>query len=170
MTLLTFVWFVWTVARVRQVAQSIAVLKNLPESVLRGFRDATHTSSSFWLSIEDCVSGVRKAYDAGWFNIRDFDLDEYDLWDQNLSGYLHKVCPRLIALRGPADKAGMCPPEEFIEYFQDQNVTDVIRLSNGDSELYDPAVYTDQGIALHEVGFHPLKVCGAAFAALLSRI
>jgi hypothetical protein len=169
MVVLTFICFVWTVAHVCQVAQAISTLKNVPESVSRGFRDATQTSSSFWLSIEDCVSGVSKAHEAGWFNIEDFDLDEYDLWDQNLSGYLHKVCPRLIALRGPADKAGMCPPEEFIEHFQDQNVTDIIRLGNGESELYDPAVYTDQGMTLHEVGFDLVTVCGAASAPVLSR-
>lgn len=134
-----------------QVAQSIATLENLPESVSRGFRDSTHTSPSFWLSIKDCVSGVKLAFDAGWFTVDDFDLDQYDLWDQNLSGYLHNICPKLIALRCPADKAGMCPPGEFTEYFKDQKVTDVIRLSERGAELYDPAVYTDQGMALHEV-------------------
>ena len=61
---------------------------------MRGFRDATYTSPSFWLSIRDVVTGVRCARDAGWFTVAGFDLDEYDLWDQSLSGYVHQVLCR----------------------------------------------------------------------------
>lgn len=66
---------------------------------------------------------------------------------------MHQVCPKIFGLRGPANRPGMCPPEEFLTNFQENGVTDVIRLRDGEAVLYDAEVYTSHGLQVHDIVF-----------------
>ena len=45
------------------------------------FRDAAYGSSSFDLTLLDCLTAIHKARKFNFFDFEDFDLDEYEYYE-----------------------------------------------------------------------------------------
>eukprot|EP00961_Rhodomonas_salina_P200898 2710157-Rhodomonas_salina.1 len=57
------------------------------------FRDPTFVASTFPLTVLDCLRGLKKAVDLKWFDLNEFNLDEYELFDSPEYGDMHQICP-----------------------------------------------------------------------------
>jgi cell division cycle 14 len=128
---------------------------------LEMYRDATFSKTTFRLRPVDCWHGFVKARSLGW--LEQIDLDEYVHYDNPLEGDLHCVVPgKLIAFKGPhilpndalfSDQRGyrVFAPQFYAEAaFADMGVSTVIRLNELE---YDPADFTDAGIACVDLEF-----------------
>lgn len=79
----------------------------IPSDLIVGFRDASHGSVDFTLSILDCLRGLQKArdlhfvsFDGGYFNV-----EEYDNLDDPANDDMHVLVPgRFVAFKGPTDE------------------------------------------------------------------
>jgi cell division cycle 14 len=119
------------------------------------FRDASAEGSPFELYILDCLKGLEKAMQLGWFDFENFDLDEYERLTRVESGGLNWIIPRkLLAFSAPAadgkpkDKA--LPPEQLGQIFKNLGVTTVIRLNK---EHYDHTRFTSMGLQFIDLYF-----------------
>ncbi|KAJ1480897.1 protein-tyrosine phosphatase-like protein [Baffinella frigidus] len=112
------------------------------------FRDATNVVSDFDISIKDCLNGLQRAAHAGFFDLETFDAEKFA---RNDALGLNVMCPKFIAFKGPESgpRRSSHPnepntPEEYISAFEGHGVAAVVRLND---LKYDPAVFTQQGIA-----------------------
>eukprot|EP00961_Rhodomonas_salina_P122505 1649998-Rhodomonas_salina.1 len=112
------------------------------------FRDATYHKSTFPITVLDCLHGLKKAVDIGWFSLDEFDLDEYFELDDPKNGDMHKIGPKFVAFRGPDDKEpdpeeGLHHPKHFVEKFRALGVSTVVRLN--EQSTYDAAHFDTAG-------------------------
>jgi len=100
------------------------------------FRDASMGSCSYKCSIMDCLKGLEYAIKLKWFNIRKFDIKEYEHYAKVENGDLNWIIPgKFLAFSGPScsprDKEGykrlVC--EDFLSTFKKLKVKMVIRLN-----------------------------------------
>ena len=47
------------------------------------FRDAAYGISTYHLTLVDCLHAVDKAYKLGFFDLADFDVEEYEFYEVN---------------------------------------------------------------------------------------
>ena len=126
---------------------------------LQLFRDVTVSNSTYGLSLLDCLKGLSKAVKLGWFNLRSFDLQTYEFLDNPMNGDVHKICPKLVAFKGPLQAGSKhkhpnevaFPPEHYAPILHDLGVTCVVRLN--DPDTYDGAEFERAGIAHHDLFF-----------------
>ncbi|XP_063392629.1 tyrosine-protein phosphatase cdc-14-like [Cydia fagiglandana] len=123
--------------------------------IYRPFQDATDGDPVFTITILDCLKGIKKAQDLGFFNLKDFNYDDYNRLDKIAGGDLNWIVPgRFLAFIGPVDVDYSVnlyhPPEIYMEYFLENDVKTVIRLNK---KLYDGDVFTQAGIAHHDLFF-----------------
>eukprot|EP00283_Hemiselmis_rufescens_P004227 CAMPEP_0173425858 /NCGR_PEP_ID=MMETSP1357-20121228/5465_1 /TAXON_ID=77926 /ORGANISM="Hemiselmis rufescens, Strain PCC563" /LENGTH=300 /DNA_ID=CAMNT_0014389389 /DNA_START=26 /DNA_END=928 /DNA_ORIENTATION=+ len=126
---------------------------------LMGFRDATYCDPpTFTLDVLDCLMGLEKAMEVGWFDIAEFSLDEYEFWDHPLNGDLHKVSPKFIAFKGPSEEKTMIAPGfytftpgEYVQVFKEMNVTAIVRLNEPDT--YDKSHFEQEGFHFYDLEF-----------------
>ena len=129
-----------------------------PEEAFKPFRgctpfppwhDATPTVCSFNLTIMDTLRGLKKAMDCNFFNINNFDVEEYEHYEQVENGDLNWIMDgKFVAFAGPhsaahANEYHNLPPEAYVPYFKRKNVTLVVRLNK---KYYDAASFTRAGI------------------------
>ena len=122
------------------------------------FRDAGYGRADFCLSIQDVLYGVRRAIDERLLDLTTFDLEEYEHYEQVQNGDWNWVTRDFLAFASPKEKAYVSalaantkpqsrPPSALlrhtVKYFQDKNVSLVVRLNN---PLYDRSVFVDAGI------------------------
>ena len=119
------------------------------------FRDASAEGSPFELYILDCLKGLAKALQLGWFSYNSFDPEEYDHLSRVENGGLNWIIPKkLLAFSAPAnenrsrDKA--LTPERYCELFRQLGVGTIIRLNK---EHYDPKRFTNAGFSFYELYF-----------------
>ncbi|KAJ0397632.1 hypothetical protein ATCC90586_001316 [Pythium insidiosum] len=122
------------------------------------FHDASPTTSSFRLSILDCLNGLNRAVVRRFLEPTRFNLQEYHHYEQVEHGDLTWVSPKFVAFAGPQNEYALSPdgyvtltPEHYLPYFKKRNVTLVVRLNEN---LYDARRFTQAGIA-HLDLFYP---------------
>lgn len=88
------------------------------------------------------MNALKKAASFGFFNFCDFDVAEYERYEDMRNGALNWMIPqKFLAFVGPSTERGTpChPPECYIEYFLKNEVTAVVRLNK---KVYDSSRYT----------------------------
>ncbi|XP_068449199.1 dual specificity protein phosphatase CDC14AB [Clinocottus analis] len=147
---------------------AVIYLKKTPEEAYRAltsgsnasylpFRDASFGSCTFNLTVLDCLQGVRKALQHGFFDFETFDVDEYEHYERVENGDLNWIVPgKFLAFSGPHPKTTMengyplHAPEAYFPYFRKHNVTTVVRLNK---KIYDSKRFTDAGFDHHDLFF-----------------
>ena len=126
---------------------------------LRPFRDATFFACTYPLLLLDCLKGLSKSVQHGWFDMQTFDAILYEHYDNPYTGDLHQICPKFVAFKGPLaedspQRGGgevAFPPEHYAPLLLDLGVTCVVRLNEADT--YDAEAFTRAGIAHHDLFF-----------------
>jgi len=114
------------------------------------FRDAITGPCSFKLTVLDCLEGMQKAMELGWFEPETFDLDSYEALGNPYKCDANWVVPnKFLAFAGPSptsrDVAGYpCfTPEDIVPVFRRAGIGVVVRLNN---KQYDRRRFTEHGI------------------------
>ncbi|CAG5862680.1 unnamed protein product [Menidia menidia] len=147
---------------------AVIYLKKTPEEAYRAlisgsnasylpFRDAAFGNCTFNLSVLDCLQGIRKALQHGFFNFEAFDVDEYEHYERVENGDLNWIVPgKFLAFSGPHPKTKiengypLHAPEAYFPYFRKHNVTTIIRLNK---KIYDAKRFTDAGFDHYDLFF-----------------
>ncbi|KAI4787364.1 hypothetical protein KUCAC02_036509, partial [Chaenocephalus aceratus] len=138
----------------------VIYLKKTPEEAFRAlisgsnasylpFRDASFGNCTFNLTVLDCLQGIRKALQHGFFDFETFDVDEYEHYERVENGDLNWIVPgKFLAFSGPHPKSKiengypLHAPEAYFPYFRKNNVSTVVRLNK---KIYDSKRFTDAG-------------------------
>ncbi|XP_058249918.1 cell division cycle 14Aa isoform X1 [Hemibagrus wyckioides] len=149
-------------------AYAVIYLKRTPEEVYRAlisgtnvsylpFRDAAFGNCTYNLTILDCLQGIRKALQHGFFDFETFDVEEYEHYERVENGDFNWIVPgKLLAFSGPHPKSKiengfpLHAPEAYFPYFRQHNVSDVVRLNR---KMYEGSRFTDAGFAHHDLFF-----------------
>jgi cell division cycle 14 len=159
----------------------------IDESSIEHYRDATFTSGSFRLTLEDCWRGLERGQALGWVQAGVdgehwgmVNIDEYRHYDSPCNGDFHEVVPgKFIAFKGPKalgehdfedDESGcrVFSPSALADIFaEDFGVAAVVRLNEAE---YDGAAFEARGIRHHCLEFEdcscPPHRVAAAFLAV----
>ncbi|XP_015603267.2 dual specificity protein phosphatase CDC14A, partial [Cephus cinctus] len=141
---------------------AILYLKKTPEEaykplvcgnlhMLKPFQDASMGVSIYNIHLIDCLSAIHKAAAFGFFNFQDFDVAEYEKYEQVRKGDLNWMVPqKFLAFVGPSTEAGSIyhPPERYIDYFIKNDVAAVVRLNK---KSYDASRFTRAGITHYDM-------------------
>ncbi|XP_028833344.1 cell division cycle 14Aa isoform X1 [Denticeps clupeoides] len=150
-------------------AYGVIYLKRTPEEAYRAlisgtnvsylpFRDAAFGNCTYNLSILDCLQGIRKALQHGFFNFETFDVEEYEHYEKRVeNGDFNWIVPgKLLAFSGPHPKSKvengypLHSPEAYFPYFRQHGVTDVVRLNR---KIYEGRRFADAGFEHHDLFF-----------------
>lgn len=147
---------------------AVIYLKKTPEEAYRAltsgsnasylpFRDASFGNCTFNLTVLDCLQGVRKALQHGFFDFETFDVDEYEHYERVENGDLNWIVPgKFLAFSGPHPKTKiengypLHAPEAYFPYFRKHNVTTVVRLNK---KIYDSKRFTDAAFDHYDLFF-----------------
>lgn len=147
---------------------AVIYLKKTPEEAYRAlisgsnasylpFRDASFGNCTFNLTVLDCLQGIRKALQHGFFDFETFDVDEYEHYERVENGDLNWIVPgKFLAFSGPHPKTKvengypLHAPEAYFPYFRKHNVTAVVRLNK---KIYDSKRFADAGFDHHDLFF-----------------
>uniref|UniRef100_UPI0037E7B23A dual specificity protein phosphatase CDC14AB isoform X1 n=2 Tax=Semicossyphus pulcher TaxID=241346 RepID=UPI0037E7B23A len=147
---------------------AVIYLKKTPEEAYRAlisgsnasylpFRDASFGNCTFNLSVLDCLQGIRKALQHGFFDFETFDVDEYEHYERVENGDLNWIVPgKFLAFSGPHPKTKvengypLHAPEAYFPYFRKHSVTTVVRLNK---KIYDSKRFTDAGFDHYDLFF-----------------
>jgi len=147
---------------------AIIYLKKTPEEAYRPlvagssppflpFRDASFGSSTYNLTLLDCLHGLSKGLTNGFFNFDTFDVEEYEHYEKVENGDLNWILPKtFIAFCGPHPKSKidngypLHAPEAYFPYFRKHNVSSIVRLNK---KIYDAKRFTDAGFDHHDLFF-----------------
>ncbi|MGH0132814.1 UNVERIFIED_CONTAM: hypothetical protein FKN15_050678 [Acipenser sinensis] len=98
-------------------AYAVIYLKKTPEEAYRAlvsgsnasylpFRDASFGNCTYNLTVLDCLQGVRKALQHGFFDFETFDVDEYEHYERVENGDFNWIVPgKFLAFSGPHPKS-----------------------------------------------------------------
>lgn len=134
--------------------------QNSPRSVVLGgetfnsippFHDASPCQCTYDLTILDCLKGLAKARMYNFFDFADFDIQEYEHFEQVENGDLNWIIKdKILAFAGPQyrkqmTREGCCTltPSHYIPYFQNKNVGLVVRLNK---KQYHESEFRSAGI------------------------
>ncbi|KAM4629390.1 dual specificity protein phosphatase CDC14AB isoform 2-T2 [Polymixia lowei] len=149
-------------------AYAVLYLKKIPEEAYRAlisgtnasylpFRDASFGNCTYNLTILDCLQGIRKALQHGFFDFETFDVDEYEHYERVENGDFNWIVPgKFLAFSGPHLKTKvengypLHAPEAYFPYFRKHNVTTIIRLNK---KIYDAKRFTDAGFDHYDLFF-----------------
>ncbi|XP_068581580.1 dual specificity protein phosphatase CDC14AB [Cebidichthys violaceus] len=147
---------------------AVIYLKKTPEEAYRAltsgsnasylpFRDASFGNCTFNLTVLDCLQGIRKALQHGFFDFEMFDVDEYEHYERVENGDLNWIVPgKFVAFSGPHPKTKiengypLHAPEAYFPYFRKHDVTTVVRLNK---KIYDSKRFTDAGFDHYDLFF-----------------
>lgn len=136
--------------------EAVAPLLKL-QPPLVAFRDASHTTSTYDLTVSNVVSGVYQALLNGFFDFTSFDLEEYEFYERVENGDFNWIVPhRFLALAGPHNERHVengyphLSPEDYFEYFRATGITDVVRLNK---RLYNRMKFVLAGFRHHDLFF-----------------
>ncbi|XP_070764421.1 dual specificity protein phosphatase CDC14AB isoform X1 [Enoplosus armatus] len=147
---------------------AVIYLKKTPEEAYRAlisgsnasylpFRDASFGNCTYNLTVLDCLQGIRKALQHGFFDFETFDVDEYEHYERVENGDLNWIVPgKFLAFSGPHPKTKvengypLHAPEAYFPYFRKDNVTTIIRLNK---KIYDSKRFTDAGFDHYDLFF-----------------
>ncbi|XP_028443060.1 LOW QUALITY PROTEIN: dual specificity protein phosphatase CDC14AB [Perca flavescens] len=142
--------------RCLSVSLSVSLVSGSNASYLP-FRDASFGNCTFNLTVLDCLQGIRKALQHGFFDFETFDVDEYEHYERVENGDLNWIVPgKFLAFSGPHPKTKiengypLHAPEAYFPYFRKHNVTTVVRLNK---KIYDSKRFSDAGFLHYELFF-----------------
>ena len=70
--------------------------------LLPRFRDASYAKQDYDLPLTDCLLGMARAAQLGWFELDNFRVDLYhELEDPSVGGDIHVINHKLVALKSP---------------------------------------------------------------------
>ncbi|XP_070701417.1 dual specificity protein phosphatase CDC14AB-like [Pempheris klunzingeri] len=149
-------------------AYAVIYLKRSPEEAYRTlisgnnsgylpFRDAAMGECSFNLTVLDCLQGIRKASQYGFFDFDSFHVEEYEHYERVENGDMNWVIPgRILAFSSPHPRSKidngypLHAPEAYFAFFRQNNVTSVVRLNR---KLYEGRRFEDAGFEHHDLFF-----------------
>nr|XP_023403185.1 dual specificity protein phosphatase CDC14A isoform X2 [Loxodonta africana] len=149
-------------------AYAVIYLKKTPEEAYRlllsgsnppylPFRDASFGNCTYNLTILDCLQGIRKGLQHGFFDFETFDVDEYEHYERVENGDFNWIVPgKFLAFSGPHPKSKiengypLHAPEAYFPYFKKHNVTAVVRLNK---KIYEAKRFTDAGFEHYDLFF-----------------
>uniref|UniRef100_A0A8B9I7Y6 Cell division cycle 14A n=1 Tax=Anser brachyrhynchus TaxID=132585 RepID=A0A8B9I7Y6_9AVES len=149
-------------------AYAVIYLKKTPEEVYKTllsgtnppylpFRDASFGNCTYNLTILDCLQGINKALQHGFFDFKTFDVDEYEHYERVENGDFNWIVPgKFLAFSGPHPKSKLengyplHAPEAYFPYFRKHNVTSIIRLNK---KIYEAKRFTDAGFEHYDLFF-----------------
>nr|XP_044994531.1 dual specificity protein phosphatase CDC14A isoform X2 [Jaculus jaculus] len=149
-------------------AYAVIYLKKTPEEAYRAllsgsnppylpFRDASFGNCTYNLTILDCLQGIRKGLQHGFFDFETFDVDEYEHYERVENGDFNWIVPgKFLAFSGPHPKSKiengypLHAPEAYFPYFKKHNVTAVVRLNK---KVYEAKRFTDAGFEHYDLFF-----------------
>uniref|UniRef100_A0A4W5RL93 Cell division cycle 14Ab n=1 Tax=Hucho hucho TaxID=62062 RepID=A0A4W5RL93_9TELE len=155
-------------AAVLIAAYAVIYLKKTPEEAYRAlisgsnasylpFRDASFGNCTYNLTILDCLQGIWKALQHGFFDFETFDVDEYEHYERVENGDFNWIVPgKFLAFSGPHPKSKiengypLHAPEAYFPYFRKHNITTVVRLNK---KIYDAKRFTDAGFDHYDLFF-----------------
>ncbi|XP_050818318.1 dual specificity protein phosphatase CDC14A isoform X3 [Gopherus flavomarginatus] len=147
---------------------AVIYLKKTPEEAYRAllsgsnppylpFRDASFGNCTYNLTILDCLQGIKKAFQHGFFDFKTFDVDEYEHYERVENGDFNWIVPgKFLAFSGPHPKTKiengypLHAPEAYFPYFRKHNVTSIIRLNK---KIYEAKRFTDAGFEHYDLFF-----------------
>jgi cell division cycle 14 len=144
---------------------------HIPQNFFEHYRDATHSATTFDLTILDCWRALARGKSLGWINqpslatglCGGMDKDEYDHYDDPNNGDLHIVVPgEFVAFRGPVDMPHGVEyrdtdgfrdfaPSYYLDCFHALGVKTVVRLNE---RHYDSNIFEANGIHHVDLFFH----------------
>jgi cell division cycle 14 len=116
--------------------------------------DASTEGSAFELRIIDCLKGLAKAMDLGWFSLATFNLDEYTRMARVENGSLNWIVPgRLLAFVSPSDKRTSkdLTVQEYSVLLSSLSISAIVQLNK---EKYDAAIFLANGFHFYDLYFH----------------
>lgn len=118
------------------------------------FRDASYTNCSYECTIFHCLKGLEYAIKLDWFDIKTFNVDEYEHYEYVEHGDLNWILPgKFVAFCTPSSGKGRehnLSPEEYVKIFKPMKVTAVVRLNN---PIYDGAKFKQAGINHYDMEY-----------------
>ncbi|TKS80395.1 Dual specificity protein phosphatase CDC14AB [Collichthys lucidus] len=149
-------------------AYAVIYLRRKPEEAYRTlisgnntgylpFRDAAVGESSFNLTVLDCLQGIRKALQHGFFDFESFDVEDYEHYERVENGDMNWIIPgKILAFSSPHTHSKiengypLHAPEAYFAYFRQNDVKAVVRLNR---KLYDGRRFEDAGFEHHDYFF-----------------
>jgi cell division cycle 14 len=115
------------------------------------WHDATPTVCNYQLTILHTLQGLYKARENRFFDFSNFDIEEYEHYEQVENGDLNWYCDnKFVAFAGPQAERTASPggyytmrPDDYVPYFKKKGVQLVVRLNKA---YYDARKFTDNGI------------------------
>ncbi|XP_076976236.1 dual specificity protein phosphatase CDC14A isoform X14 [Tamandua tetradactyla] len=119
--------------------------------------DASFGNCTYNLTILDCLQGIRKGLQHGFFDFETFDVDEYEHYERVENGDFNWIVPgKFLAFSGPHPKSKiengypLHAPEAYFPYFKKHNVTAIVRLNK---KIYEAKRFTDAGFEHYDLFF-----------------
>ncbi|CAJ1087351.1 LOW QUALITY PROTEIN: dual specificity protein phosphatase CDC14AB-like [Xyrichtys novacula] len=147
---------------------AVIYLKRSPEEVYRTlisgnnagflpFRDAAVGECKFNLTVLDCLQGIHKALQLGFFDFDSFNVEEYEHYERVENGDMNWIIPgKVLAFCSPNSRSKiengypLHAPEAYFTYFCRNNVTAVVRLNR---KMYDGKRFEDAAFEHHDLFF-----------------
>mmetsp|Transcript_82889 Transcript_82889/g.173553 ORF Transcript_82889/g.173553 Transcript_82889/m.173553 type:complete len:474 (+) Transcript_82889:231-1652(+) len=114
------------------------------------FRDATNGPCSYQLTLLDCLKGLEKGIELGWYDPNRFDCRSYTFFERVENGDMSWIVPgKFLAFAGPSankidpDGWPAFTPEDYVPLFREAGIKLVIRLNK---KQYDRQRFIEHGI------------------------
>eukprot|EP01062_Namystynia_karyoxenos_P031617 TRINITY_DN2344_c0_g2_i1.p1 TRINITY_DN2344_c0_g2~~TRINITY_DN2344_c0_g2_i1.p1 ORF type:complete len:635 (+),score=155.49 TRINITY_DN2344_c0_g2_i1:91-1905(+) len=121
-----------------KAAETVAPMHTVP------FHDASTGLDTFQLRIPDVVGGLAKAVGLGWYNVDNFNVQEYEHYEQIENGDFNWIVPgKLLAFSGPSGPHTRFTPDMYVHLFRKIGVNCVVRLNE---RRYNRTVFVQAGI------------------------
>lgn len=130
---------------------------NLP-TPFTAYRDASYGSCTYPCTVLDCLRGLEKAMQLGWFQYKSFDITDYEFHERVENGDMNWVIPgKFLAFSGPTThgtffEGGLrtYTPQDYVPVFRRKNIKHIVRLNN---VQYDRQVFVQGGIGHTDLYF-----------------
>jgi cell division cycle 14 len=126
-------------------------------SALKPFRDASTLPSTFDLTVLDCLRGLKRAMDLGWFDMETFDPETWARLEAIENGDMNWIIPnKLLAFASPyptnviGEGIYVATPADVIPTFRGLGITHIVRLNK---QFYDADVFKNEGFKHTELYF-----------------
>ncbi|CAE8687721.1 unnamed protein product [Polarella glacialis] len=114
------------------------------------YRDATCGICTYGLTVLDCMKGLEKSIEVGWFDWNKFDVESYEFFEKVENGDMNWIIPdKFLAFAGPcptptdADGFPAFTPEDYVPIFREAGIGLVVRLNK---KQYDRRRFLDHGL------------------------
>ncbi|KAK2953474.1 putative Dual specificity protein phosphatase CDC14A [Blattamonas nauphoetae] len=122
------------------------------------FRDASSGLCTFNCSIVDCLQGLVRGVENGFFDLNTFDYEQYEYFERIENGEMNWVIPgKILAFASPTQSEMYSPygvtshtPIFYSEVFHQIGITAVVRLNN---KLYDRNLFLSRKIHHYDLYF-----------------